>query len=131
MSDGVNAPEIPIIPQEIFSEPQVEPPVSTEVLPDSSHTPLDPDITNDSLPSAEELREMLQNVSGEEALQRAREEVHRADNQPEVYTQRPHRPPGKIKEFLGRHPALSPFLKFGLAPIAMVLGLLFSAFKSG
>lgn len=119
MPDGSLAPEMlpagppePSIPRDDFAPEVLDGPIS--------HTPLDPSITGPE-PSAEEIRAMIEAMGQSSPV--ADESMHQAP-------QRPEKAKGKIGQFMEQHHLLGNVLKIGLAPLALLLGVLFSALKS-
>ena len=119
MPDGSVATELPpmgppelSIPRDVFAPEVLDEPIS--------HTPLDPNITSPE-PSAEEIRAMIE-AMGQHAP--AIEEPVRQ------IRQRPEKSKGKIGQFLEQHHLIGNVLKMGLAPLAILFGVLFGALKS-
>lgn len=121
MPDGSVATELPPMGPSEVSIPRDD--FAPEVLDDSiSHTPLDPRITGPE-PSAEEIRAMIEAMGHSSPSPVTAEPVRQGP-------QRPEKAKGKIGQFMEQHHLLGNVLKLGLAPLALLFGVLFSALKS-
>lgn len=119
MPDGSVATELPPmgspeleIPRDNFAPEVLDEPIS--------HTPLDPNITGPE-PSAEEIRAMIEAMG---------QPSHAPEEPVRQVQQRPVKVKGKIGQFMEQHRGLGNLLKITMAPLAILLGVLFSALKS-